>query len=117
MYFTLFCFIRRILCNYSLKTKDFGGGAGGLVDGGGVGPLQRIRIQHPLDELLEVFTHVPDQRRPDQRQRLGVAFEHQADRQTFVTVADFDARERLRHAGSVSAGKHAEIAGRTRTPL
>ena len=111
--------IHRLYHDYSPKklTKDFGGGAGGLIDGVGVGPLQRIRIQHPFDELLEVFAHVADQRRPDERQRLRVAFEHQADRQTLVTVADLHARQRLRHARAMSAREHAEIAGRTRTTL
>ena len=88
-----------------------------MIDVGRVWPLQRIGVEHPFDETLEVLAHVPNERRLDERERVRIAFEYESDWQTFVAVADFDARQRMSGAGSMSARKHPEIARRATTTL
>ena len=88
-----------------------------MVDLGGVGSLQRVYVQHPLDELLEVDARVADESGPDERQRLRVAFEHEPDRKTLVTIADLHASQSGGGAGTVGPRKHTKITGRTRTSL
>ena len=87
------------------------------MNGGSIWSLQRVDIQHPFDEVLEVDAHVLDQSGPDERQRLRISLQHEADRKAFVAIADPDASQGSSGARLVGAREHPEITGRTRTTL